>query len=139
MFPNFSEIEYIRESPISEIRNSVEELVSLVKNEFVNRIQESTWLNTTAGEIYLEQFENSEVQIGSQIEDFPDAQYLQIDNLVLDSENITIIEIITARSKSYFDSVFTTINETSFSPEENFSELMKSGIYYNQNLNKMGK
>ncbi|XP_044265967.1 neprilysin-2-like [Tribolium madens] len=140
MFPELSSIEYIRKYPTSKIRNSVKEIAILVKEEFIHRTEDATWWNETEKQMYLDWFKNSGLVIGSRIEnfddDFLDDQYLHLKDMIFE-KNSDIIEVLTAKSRSYFNSIFSKINKTSFIPEETFADLMKVDVFFDQNKNKM--
>ncbi|XP_068896259.1 endothelin-converting enzyme 1-like isoform X1 [Tenebrio molitor] len=141
MFPYVSESEYIRTHLNYDTKVSVEEMISFVQEEFLKRLEVLAWWNTTAGQIYSDKFRETTIDVGASEDvldqDFLDNNFLHLGNLSFDSENPNIIEIMTERSKFYYDSIFRSINETSVDPAQMLLQPTSTTILFDDSSNKM--
>lgn len=137
-----SETEYIRKYATKKARKSAKELVGAVKNEFLNRISLLEWFNQTTGETYLEQYRETEIDIGGQDvifdEEYFNNHYLHIGNFNITTENLNIIDLISERQYSYYQSMFSIIGFNSTETEAAVFYPMILSVFYNNEQNRLG-
>lgn len=118
-------------------------MTSFVQEEFLKRLEVLAWWNTTAGQIYSDKFRETTIDVGASEDvldqDFLDNNFLHLGNLSFDSKNPNIIEIMTERSKFYYDSIFRSINETSVDPAQMLLQPTSTTILFDDSSNKMSK
>jgi hypothetical protein len=116
-------------------------MTSFVQEEFLKRLEVLAWWNTTAGQIYSDKFRETTIDVGASEDvldqDFLDNNFLHLGNLSFDSKNPNIIEIMTERSKFYYDSIFRSINETSVDPAQMLLQPTSTTILFDDSSNKM--
>lgn len=141
-FPYLSETVYIRKYSTEKARESAKKLIEAVKEEFVNRVSSLEWFNQTTGESYLEQYRKTEIDIGGQDVIFDekvfDNHYLHIGDFNITSNNLNMIDILSERQHSFYQSMFSIIGVNSTETEVAVLYPMILSVFYNNEQNRLG-